>query len=113
VEGGEEDRGSCATYLYADKPEDETVQCWKCRIEYSIEDLIEAGLESAKDWLWDEGEALEIMAQIGKHIPRGTWWSWKQRGVIVNKNEWGAEPRYLLEDVIEAYEERVGKRKAS
>lgn len=112
VEAGEKDRESCATYLYAEKPEDRTVQCWKCRIEYVIEDLIQAGLVSAKGWLWEEREALEIMAQIGKHIPRGTWWTWKQRGVIINKNEWGAEPRYLLEDIIVAYDERVGKRKA-
>lgn len=109
----ERDRTTCGTYLYADKPEDLTVLCWKCHIEYVIEELIEAGLDSAKGWLWAEKEALEIMAMIGKFIPRGTWWSWKDRGVIVNKNEWDAEPKYLLEDIIQAYEERVGKRAVS
>lgn len=106
----EKDRTTCATYLYADKPDDTTVQCGRCRLEYKIDDLIEAGLESARGWLWAEREALDIMSQIGKHIPRGHWWNWKQRGVVVNKNEWGAEPRYLLEDLISAYDERVGKR---
>jgi hypothetical protein len=78
-----------------------------------IEDLIKGSLDNARGLLYNERELLEIMAHIGEHIPRGTWWSWRQRGVIVNKNEWGAEPRYLLEDARELFKDKVGKRNAS
>jgi hypothetical protein len=105
-----EDEQRCATPLYADKHEDTQVTCWRCKCTYVIDDLIKGSLDNARGWLFGEREILEIMAQIGRHIPRGTWWTWKQRGIIQNKNEWGAEPRYLLEDVQSAYEERVGKR---
>jgi hypothetical protein len=109
----DENGDRCATPLYAEKHDDIQVTCWKCKATYVIEDLIKGSLDNARGLLYTEREALDIMAQIGRHIPRGTWWSWVQRGVVVNKNEWGAEPRYLLEDVQVAWEERVGKRKAS
>jgi hypothetical protein len=108
----DEDQQLCATPMYAEKHDDTTVECWRCHTTYVIEDHIQAGLDSARGWLYSEREILDIMAQIGRHIPRGTWWSWKQRGVIQNKNEWGAEPRFLLEDVQDAWTERVGRRTA-
>jgi hypothetical protein len=105
-----EDEDRCATPLYANSHDDNQVTCWRCKCTYVIEDLIKGSLDNAKGLLYSERETLDIMAQIGRHIPRGTWWTWKQRGIIVNRNEWGAEPRFLLEDVQSAYEERVGKR---
>jgi hypothetical protein len=108
-----EDEERCATPLYADSHEAVQVTCWRCKCTYVIEDLIKGSLDNARGLLYNEKELLEIMAHIGEHIPRGTWWSWRQRGVIVNKNEWGAEPRYLLEDARELFKDKVGKRTAS
>lgn len=107
------DEQRCATPLYADKHDDPQVTCWRCKNTYIIDDLIKGSLENAKGLLYTEREVLEIMAQIGEHIPRGTWWSWRSRGVIESSNEWGAEPRYLLDDVRELYRTKVGKRNVS
>lgn len=106
----DENEQRCATPLYAQNRDDVQVECWRCHRTYVIEDLIRGSLDNARGLLYSEWEVLDIMAQIGRHIPRGTWWSWRQRGIIESKNEWGAEPRYLLEDVQELWEERVGRR---
>jgi hypothetical protein len=109
----DEDEQRCATPLYAESHDDNQVECWRCHKTFVIDDLIQGSLDNARGWLFSEREVLDIMAQIGRHIPRGTWWSWKDRGVIVNKNEWGAEPRFLLEDVQDAWQERIGNRKTA
>jgi hypothetical protein len=108
----DEDEQRCATPLFAQNHDDVQVECWRCHQTYVIDDLIRRSLDNARGLLYSEREVLDIMAQIGRHIPRGTWWSWKQRGVIQSANEWGAEPRYLLEDVQDLWQDRVGRRAA-
>ena len=105
-----EDRQLCAVGLRA-KPGDIEVTCWKCKQTHNVQKLIAQALEDCKRLLYSERELLDIMAQIGERIPRGTWWNWRSRGVIKSRNEWDAEPKYWLEDARIAYRERVGRAK--
>ena len=106
-----EDQKPCGTALQAKRGEIE-ITCAKCAVTYNIQELIDYALDSCRNLNYSEREVLHLMASIGRHIPRDHWRNWKQRGVLINRNEWGAEPMYRLEDVQRAYEERVGKRKA-
>lgn len=105
-----EDQKPCGNPLQAKRGEVE-LTCPKCGITYNVQELIDYALDSCSGLNYSERDVLQIMASVGRHIPRNHWWNWKQRGVIVNRNEWGAEPMYRLEDVQRAYEERVGKRR--
>jgi hypothetical protein len=93
------------------KQGDSEVTCWKCKQTHNVRKLIDDALDDCKEWLWSEKEILDIMAQIGEHIPRGTWWNWRQRGLIESRNEWDAEPKYTLQDVRELWRAKVGKPK--
>ena len=108
----DEDQQRCAVGLRA-KPGDVEVTCWKCKQTHNVRKLIDQALEDCKRLLFSESEILDIMAQIGEHIPRGTWWSWRSRGVIESRNEWDAEPKYWLEDARLLWRERVGVRKTT
>jgi hypothetical protein len=103
------DQTACGADLQA-KREEVEVTCHKCRITYNVKDVIDHALESAKHWLYTERELLALMGQIGEPIPRGTWWTWRSKGLIESRNEWGAEPKYWLEDARRLREDRVGKR---
>lgn len=109
----ENDRANCATPLYVDNREDIEITCWRCHQTYNINKLFDDALETSKGLLYSEKEVLDIMAQIGRPIPRSTWWSWKKHDFIENRNEWGAEPKYWLEDAQTLWQDKVGKRKAS
>lgn len=104
------DQTECAVGLRA-KRGDAEVSCWKCKQTHNVKHLIEQALEDCKRWLWSESEILDIMAQIGEQIPRGTWWNWRTRGLIESRNEWDAEPRFWLEDARLLWRSRVGTRK--
>lgn len=105
-----EDQQLCAVGLRAKQGEAEVI-CWKCKATHNVRTLIDKALDDRRNWLYSEAELLEIMAQIGESIPRGTWWSWRSRGVIESRNEWSAEPRYTLEDARALWRERVSTRK--
>ena len=95
------------------KQGDTEVTCWKCKQTHNVKQLIADALEDCKRWLWSESELLDIMAQIGESIPRGTWWNWRQRGLIESRNEWDAEPKYWLEDARTLWRQRCGQPKAA
>lgn len=88
----------CGESLYA-KHDDVLVTCWRCKQSYDVERLIQDAVDNVRGLLYSANEILEIMKQIGEPIPPRTWRYWRANGKIPERNEWGAEPGYWLEDV--------------
>lgn len=109
---GEEDRETCSTPLYAKKPDDVQVECWKCHHTHNIEKIIQEAIARRHELLYTEREILEIMAEIGKPIPDRTWRYWRASGKLINRSEWTAEPAYWLEDCINLWVESKRRRSA-
>lgn len=88
----------CGESLYA-KHDDASVTCWRCKQSFDVERMIQDAVDNVRGLLYNANEILEIMKQIGEPIPPRTWRYWRANGKIPERNEWGAEPGYWLEDV--------------
>jgi hypothetical protein len=96
-----DDRGQevqCGESLYC-KHDDVQVTCWRCKQSYDAAKLIQDAVDNVRGLLYSSNEILAIMAQIGEPIPPRTWRYWRANNKIPERNEWGAEPGYWLEDV--------------
>jgi hypothetical protein len=88
----------CGESLYA-KHDDVLVTCWRCKQSYDADRLIQDAVDNVRGLLYSSSEILAIMAQIGEPVPARSWRYWRANGKIPERNEWGAEPGYWLEDV--------------
>lgn len=94
----------CATALYV--PWDHhtqqypvEVECWRCKVSYSVDKLIQDALNSIAGLLYSAREVQELMAQIGQPIPPRTWRYWRAEEKIIVRGWRGAEPMYWINDV--------------
>lgn len=94
------DGEKCATGLDV-KRGTQTVECWKCHTVHYVDTLIRDAVDSVFQLSFTQREVRDILAVIGEPIPASTWRNWRQKGVLIDRSENGAEPRYWLSDIRE------------
>jgi hypothetical protein len=102
------DGEQCNTDLQARRG-DSDVRCWKCKTTYSIDDLIQRGLDTVGELLYCARDILAIMDGIGKHIPDRTWRNWRAEKRLIVRGWRGGEPMYWISDVRELLAQKPQK----
>lgn len=94
-----EDQSRCGVELYV-KRELAEVQCWKCKLTYNADDLIDLAMLGAGELLYSAREIQELMASIGEPISPRTWRHWRKEDKLIDRSEaLGSEPKYWIRDV--------------
>jgi hypothetical protein len=75
------------------------IQCWKCKVTYNVDRLIQQALNDVGGLLYSGGEIKTLMEEIGQPIAPRTWQYWRREGKIEARGWRGAEPMYWISDV--------------
>ena len=76
----------CREALYAKRGEDGSpkphVTCWKCRQRHDTERLRERAWAQASNFLMTGSEILRVMDELGEHLPKNRFYTWRKSRAI-------------------------------
>lgn len=87
----------CGTALYADR-ELQFIVCDRCNVRHDVSLLEQQLLARIGAQVFELGDLLRVLRELGNPIPRGTVASWISRGQLKAQQHNGGRPLYRVDD---------------